>query len=173
MINDNLQFLDSRQLSSVSLGIPPECMAKPWKKIGHEKDAKKRRKKRRSKRRKKKMQKKKTPKKDAEKRCKKRRKKMQKKSTFNYPRLLPITTCYYIQLLLLLLEGSTQWSVAEWCEVSLSHSKKLFVKWQGCLKTNRRYRVKQFKSTILMSCCTLSEIPNILPIYLFSTVTDH
>ena len=24
-----------------------------------------------------------------------------------------------------------------------------------------------------MSCCALSEIPNILPVYLFSTVTDH
>ena len=40
-------------------------------------------------------------------------------------------------------------------------------------KTNRRYRVKQFRSTTLMSCCALSEISNILPVYLFSTVTDH
>ena len=69
-----------------------------------------------------------------------------------------IDACYYIQLLLLLLEGSTQWSVAEWCEVSLSHSKKPFIKWQGCSKTNRCYTVKQFRSTTLMSCCALSSL---------------
>ena len=54
-------FLDARQLSSASLGILPECMAKPWK-IVDEKDAKKDPKKRRGK---------KTRKKGAKKRCEK------------------------------------------------------------------------------------------------------
>ena len=35
----------------------------------------------------------------------------------------------------------------------------------------RRYRVKQFRSTALMSCCALSEIPNILPVYLLNMAT--
>ena len=155
-------------MPGASLGIPPECMAKTWKKKKiDEKDAKKDAKKRR----KNKSHGKKTEKrhkKDA-KRCKIR----QLTPLCLFFTEIEIDSYYYIQLLLLLLEGSTQWSVVEWCEVSLSHSKKPFVKWQGCSKTNRCYTLKQFRSTTLMSCCTLSEIPNILPVYLFSTVTDH